>query len=150
MSKPQIDTEGGQVLLKFDNLAAGKLSLADFGLTDADLAVQGGNLRFVLSFDGLGDGHAHVFKFPTVYFHYDTHVGESGWKAELNGATVLDKTDKGGSNSLILINKKTFSDHLKPRHNELVIHADFPADVRLSATETYFHLVEVPGSEHHA
>lgn len=140
-----LDTEGGQVLVKFaEHLVAGKTTLASLGLTDKDLYVAGGNLRLVIQFDQIG---GHLYHNPTFEIVYHEKVKETSWQVELNGEVLLDKADPSGNSTLLLINRKKMETALKPRHNELIIRSDMPLDVTLSAEGCFFHLVEVPGSE---
>jgi hypothetical protein len=50
-----------------------------------------------------------------------------------------------------LLDRKTMEEalaiHTGNHFNELILRGDLPAEVTLSTTDSYIHLVEVPGSE---
>lgn len=140
-----IDTEGGQALVKFEgDLVAGKTMLATLGFSDKDLYVAGGNLRFVIQFDGLG---GHLYHNPTFEIVYHEKVKETTWQVELNGHLLLEKADPSGNSTLLMLNRKKMEEALKARNNEIIVRSDMPLDVTLDAACSFFHLVEVPGSD---
>jgi hypothetical protein len=155
MQKPDIQVDGGEILLRFDKLSAGKLSFADLGLKAEDLKVHGGNLRLVFKFVRLSSTQVthetHWFKSPTIYLSYDKKLGESYWQLELNGKLIKEITDPSGAHTLFLLDRKVMEDalahHTGNHFNELILRGDLPAEVTLSTTDSYIHLVEVPGSE---
>jgi hypothetical protein len=156
MHKPDIQVDGGEILLRFDKLAPGKLSFADLGLSADDLKVTGGNLRLVFRFVRLGPGmtkthETHLFKSPTIFLAYDKKLGESYWQLEVNGKVLKEITDPSGSNTLVLVDRNALSEAIDlptgTQYNDIILRGDLPAEVTLSATESYIHLVEVPGSE---
>ncbi|MCS7072969.1 MAG: hypothetical protein NZ108_00730 [Bacteroidia bacterium] len=134
----------GEIRFRFEALQAGKISFANLGLQDKDLVIKGGNLRIVFDFGALGD--IHFFKSPTIEFHYHEKISESSWQAEFNGEVVSDKNDHSGSHTLILLNRNKLNE-LRHRHNnQLIIRGDLPQEVTLVAKDTYFNLLEAPGS----
>lgn len=134
------DINPGEIKIKFDNPKGGKLSLADLGILEPKLHVEGGNLRLVIEL-GQFPKH-HFFRMPTIEMAYHEKVGETVWQVEYNGEIVLEKTDHSGNATLLLLNRKKL-DALTHHHlNTLIIHGDFPQEITLSSEETWFNILE--------
>lgn len=144
MDTPNIDKSGGNITVHFQSLPFGKHTLGDLGLEESDLKIDGGNLRLEFAFGDLGG--ANVYKAPTFVITYDERIGESQWQCELNGELLMDKTDGSGSTTIMTLNRKECQGAMADGSNSLVLRADLPEVVTLSATKSTFHFLETPGS----
>lgn len=142
--KYETNINEGEILIKFfDSVADGKTSLADLGLNDAALKVKGGNLRLVIEFNTLAG--EHLYHNPTIIIKYDKNLHDSKWICEINGETILDKTDHSGHSTILLLSKEKIAKKLTAKNNKLVIHGDLESEVVISAAESSIHLAETRG-----
>ena len=130
-----IELNQGEVVVKFSNPEAGKLTFADLGLNDEDLVLESGLLRMVFDFDGIGE-HEY-FKMPTIEIAYKEEVAETHWQCDFNNTTILDKMDHHGRSTVILLNRKKLSELEQHHENKLIMHAEFPESVHLIAADSY-------------
>lgn len=125
----------GEISVKFDRPVQGKISLADLGVTDDQLEMDGGFLRLVFDFEGIGE-HDY-FAVPTVELSYRENCAETHWQCEFNDETILDKTDHHGNSTVLLLDRKKLNDLEHRRENKLIVHAEFPESVHLVAADSY-------------
>lgn len=145
MEKPQIETTGGEITLRFDTLPHGKHSLQELGLADSHLKIAGGNLRLVLAFNNTGQ--AKFFRNPTFVFVSDRKSKDVGWQCEFNGDVIFNKTDRSGDTTIFTLDENKLERLLRPEQNTLIVRADFPEEVSLVSAESHFHLLETPGQQ---
>lgn len=130
-----IEIKQGEISITFDAPKAGKLPLKELGLTDDQLVFEGGFLRLVFNFSGIGE-HKY-YQMPTIEFAYQENCAEIHWQCEFNEETILDTLDHHGHSSVLLLNRKKL-ESLEHRHeNVLIIHGEFPEAVHLSAENSY-------------
>lgn len=130
-----VDINPGEIKVKFTAPDAGKLTFEALGLKDEDLSLEGGLLRLVFDIEGIGE-HQY-FKVPTVEVSYLEEVGETHWQCDFNGVTILDKMDHHGRSTVLLLNRKKLSELEHHHENKLIVHAEFPQAVHLSAKDSY-------------
>ena len=102
-----VELNQGEVKINFSSPSAGKLSFAALGLTDEDLVFEGGLLRLVFDFEGIGEHH--YFKMPTVEIAYREEMSETHWQCDFNEETILDKTDHHGHSTVILLTETSLA-----------------------------------------
>lgn len=130
-----IEVNPGEVVVKFTSPTKGKISLAQLGITDDQLVLEGGFLR--LKFDMEGIGEHDYFAVPTVEIVYEENCGETHWQCDFNGETILDKLDHHGHSTILLLDRNKLSE-LEHRHeNELVVHAEFLEPVHIKTADSY-------------
>lgn len=130
-----IEINQGEIIVKFDSPTSGKLSFKDLGISDDQLVLEGGFLRMVFDMEGIGE-HSY-FQVPTIEVAYAENVAETHWQCDFNETTILDKTDHHGHSTVILLNRKVISSLEHHHENKLVLHAEFPQKVHLSAEDSY-------------
>lgn len=130
-----VEINQGEIKIKFSKPVAGKVTLAELGVKNEDLYLEGGNMRMVFDMEGIGEHH--YYQVPTVEIGYRENVAETHWICEFNGETILDKLDHHGQSTVLLLNRKTLEGLEHHHENALVIHADFPEPVHISAEDTY-------------
>lgn len=140
MQEAHVEINQGELKLVFDQAKGGKLSLADFGVREQKLHIDGGNLRIVIEL-GQFPNH-HFFKVPTIEIAYHEKLGETYWQVEYNGEMVVEKTDKSGNATLMLLNRKKLDELTHHHNNTLIIRGDLPAEVTLSSEDTWFNILE--------
>lgn len=130
-----VEINQGEIKVKFTSPTKGKVSFAALGLNNEDLFSEGGLVRMVFDFEGIG---AHnYFQMPTINVAYQEEMGETHWQCDFNGETILDKTDHHGKSTVILINKNKLQE-LEHRHeNALVLHGEFPKAVHIIAEDSF-------------
>lgn len=134
----QAELNQGEIRINFSTPITGMVTLADLGLSDEDLVLEGGKLRFVIHLENIGKHH--YFKVPTLEITYYEKIGASEWHIDFNEETILDKIDHSGHATVLLMDRKKLNE-LEHRHiNELVLHADFPEKVSIDASKSYFRL----------
>lgn len=132
-----IELNQGEIKVQLSAAEKGKISLEALGLKDENLLLEGGLLRLVVEFGAIET--AHFYQVPTIEIAYKESVAETHWQCDYNGETILDKTDHFGKSTVILISRKKL-DALEHRHeNTLVLHAEFPSEVNLIASESFIH-----------
>ena len=130
-----IEINQGEVLVKFTSPTKGKITFAELGIKDEQLALDGGFLR--LKFDMEGIGEHDYFAVPTIEVAYKENCSETHWQCDFNGETIVDKLDHHGHSTVLLMNRKKLSE-LEHRHeNKLVVHAEFPEPVHIISSESY-------------
>ena len=68
-----IESNLGEVIVKFTSPTEGKISFADLGINDDQLVLDGGFLRLVFDLEGIGE-HSY-YAVPTVEVAYKENVG---------------------------------------------------------------------------
>lgn len=131
----EIEINQGEIIVKFNTPTAGKLSFSDLGLTDDQLVLNGGFLRIVFDLEGIGE-HSY-FHVPTIEIAYQENTNETHWQCDFNGTTILDKTDHYGHSTVLLLNRNTLAGLEHHHENKLVLHAEFPQPIVLSAENSY-------------
>lgn len=130
-----IEVNQGEVIIKFKEPLAGKVSFATLGINKEDLKVENGFLRMVFDFEGIGEHH--YFQVPTINFQYTEDVTETHWQCDFNDTTILDKTDHYGNSTVVLLDRKKIAELEHHHQNKLVVHAEFPAPVNLIPEQSY-------------
>lgn len=133
-----IELNTGEVKIKFTSETKGKVSFKDLGLEDEQLVLDGGFLRLVMDLEGIDN--LNYFSVPTIELTYLENTSETHWQCEFNDETILDKMDHHGNSTVLLLDRKKL-ESLEHRHvNTLVIHAEFPEPVHLSAENSFINL----------
>lgn len=136
--KQEIEVNQGEVKVTFKSPVSGKVSLADLGVEDSDLALEGGFLR--LRFELKGEGDLHFYANPTVEISYVENVSETHWQCEFNGEVILDKMDHHGKSTVLLLNRDRLESLLHRHENTLIIHAEFPEAAHVEAANSFVQL----------
>lgn len=131
----EIEINQGEIVVKFNTPAAGKLSFSDLGLKDDQLVLDGGFLRIVFDLEGIGEHN--YFQVPTIEIAYKENTSETHWQCDFNDKTILDKTDHYGHSTVLLLNRNTLAELEHHHENKLVLHAEFPQSIALSAENSY-------------
>ncbi|MCP4440924.1 MAG: hypothetical protein GY810_18540 [Aureispira sp.] len=133
-----VEINPGEIMIKFNEPRAGKLTFKDLGLENDEMFIESGFLRLVFDLEGIGE-HDY-YSVPTVEIAYKENMAETRWVCEFNDEEILDKTDHHGHSTVILLSKKKI-EALEHRHeNKLVIHAEFPEKAHLLAEKSYINL----------
>ncbi len=132
-----IEVNQGEIIVQFDTPVAGRVTLADLGITDDQLVVDGGFLRLVFNMEGIGEHDYYAV--PTVEVAYQENCSETHWQCDFNRVTILDKYDHHGNSTVLLLDRKKLESLEHHHTNKLIVHAEFPEKVHLSATGSYVH-----------
>lgn len=133
-----IESNPGELVVAFDAPKEGKITFKELGFSDEQMVLDGGFLRLVINLSGIGEHH--YYQVPTVEIAYQENCAETHWQCDFNGETILDKTDHHGHSTVLLLDRKKIEE-LEHRHeNELIIHAEFPEAVHLSAENSFLNL----------
>jgi len=133
-----IESNLGEVIVKFTSPTEGKISFADLGINDDQLVLDGGFLRLVFDLEGIGE-HSY-YAVPTVEVAYKENVGETNWQCDFNEETILDKMDHHGNSTLMLLDRTKISSLEHHHENKLIVHAEFPESVHIDTANSYIHL----------
>lgn len=133
-----VEVNKGEVLVKFTSPTAGKVTFSDLGLSNDQLALEGGFLRLVFDLEGIGE-HSY-YAVPTIEIAYVENVGETHWQCEFNEETILDKMDHHGNSTVLLLDRKKISSLEHHHENKLIVHAEFPESVHLDADNSYINI----------
>ena len=133
-----IESNLGEVIVKFTSPTEGKISFADLGINDDKLVLDGGFLRLVFDLEGIGE-HSY-YAVPTVEVAYKENVGETNWQCDFNEETILDKMDHHGNSTLMLLDRTKISSLEHHHENKLIVHAEFPESVHIDTANSYIHL----------
>ena len=125
----------GEIFVKFETPTSGKLSFKDLGINEPTVLLEGGFLRMVFDFEGIGE-HDY-FKVPTIEVEYEEEVAETHWQCDFNGETILDKTDHHGHSTVILMDRKKIASLEHHHENKLILHAEFPQAVNLLTEKSH-------------
>lgn len=136
--KNTVELNAGEIKLKFNEPIAGKVSFADLGLKDEDLVIDGGFMRLVIDIEGIGE-HSY-FQVPTFEINYAENLGETHWQCDFNRETIVDKTDNHGSSTIVLLDRKKIENLEHHHENKLILHAEFPETVNISAQNSFLNL----------
>lgn len=136
--KQEIDVFEGEVKIKFVEAIAGKISFKDLGLSDEQLTTDSGFLRLVFDLSGIGEHN--YFAVPTIEFSYEQNLAETHWQCEFNGETIVDKVDKHGSSTVVLMDRVKLSNLEHHHENQLIVHAEFPEKVDFIAEKSFIQL----------
>ena len=134
----RVELNTGEIFIKFLTPRAGKLTFSDLGLKGSDLELESGLLRLVIDLEGIGE-HKY-FKVPTIEVAYEESVAETHWQCDFNEETILDKIDHHGKSTVLLLDREKISSLEHHHENKLIIHAEFPQKVHLSAENSYINL----------
>lgn len=132
-----IEINQGEIIVSFTAQESGNISFESLGLSADQLTSESGFLRLVFDFEGLGD--LDFYMVPTITLAYAENCAETHWQCEFNGETILDKFDHHGNSTVLLLNKEKMNGLTHHHQNKLVIHAEFPEVVHLSASGSYVH-----------
>ncbi len=130
-----IEVNQGEIIIRFDKPVAGKVSLATLGVKNEDMVLEGGFLRLVFDFEGIGEHH--YFQVPTINVAYGKDVKETHWQCDFNDTTILDKTDHYGDSTVILLSREKIASLEHHHQNKLVLHAEFPEAVSVLPEQSY-------------
>lgn len=130
-----VELNQGEVKVNFASPTSGKVSFEELGLSDADLIFEGGLLRMVFDFEGIGE-HQY-YQVPTIEVAYVEEMAETHWQCDFNEETILDKMDHHGHSTVILMNREKLSSLEHHHKNVLVLHAEFPQAVHISTKDSY-------------
>ena len=130
-----IEINQGEIVVKFTSPTKGKITFEELGIKDDQLVLDGGFLRLLFDMEGIGE-HDY-FAVPTIEVSYKENCSETHWQCDFNEETILDKTDHHGNSTVMLLNRKKLSELEHHHQNKLVVHAEFPESVHLSAAGSY-------------
>jgi hypothetical protein len=130
-----VELNQGEVKINFITPTSGKISFKELGLKNEDLAFEGGLLRMVFDFEGIGE-HQY-YQVPTIEVAYTEEMTETHWQCEFNDDTILDKTDHHGHSTVILLDRNKLSDLEHHHKNALILHAEFPKPVHINVENSY-------------
>src|SRR3989338_10488723 len=99
----EIEVNQGEVYIHFKEPIQGKVSFADLGISDEQLVVDGGFLRMVFDFEGIGA--YNYYSVPTLELSYSENCAETHWQCEFNETTILDKYDHHGNSTVLLLDR---------------------------------------------
>lgn len=133
----RVEINQGEINVKFDGVRTGKLSFAELGITGNGTKLEGGLLRLVFDFKGIGE-HS-FYQVPTIEIFYEENMAETHWICEFNGKTILDKLDHHGHSTLLLLNRKVLASLEQHHENKLIVHAEFPQTATLNLNESFVH-----------
>ncbi len=133
-----VELNKGEVKLKFNEPISGKVSFAELGLKDEDLVFESGFMRLVIDIEGIGE-HSY-FQVPTFEISYHENLGETHWQCDFNRQTIVDKTDNHGHSTIVLLDRKKIEKLEHHHENMLILHAEFPEAVHISASSSYLNL----------
>lgn len=136
--KDQLDINVGEIKLTLNESHKGKIFLSDLGLSQSDMALDAGLLRFVIEVNNLDQ--VHFAGVPTVEFSYTEEMGETHWQCDFNGSIVSDKLDHHGHSTVILLNRKNLEALIQRHENTMVIHAEFPKPAVIDPEKSYIAL----------
>ncbi|MFK8045542.1 MAG: hypothetical protein AB8B72_08605 [Crocinitomicaceae bacterium] len=136
--KNTVEINRGELRLKFNEPIAGKVSFADLGLKDEDLVIESGFMRLLIDIEDIGE-HSY-FQVPTFEITYKENLAETHWQCDFNRTTILDKTDNHGNSTVILMDRKKIENLEHHHENKLILHAEFPETVHISAADSYLNL----------
>jgi len=125
----------GEILISFKTPTTGKLSFRDLGIKDENYTLEGGFLRMVFDFEGIGE-HSY-YKVPTIEISYKEEVAETHWQCDFNEETILDKTDHHGHSTVVLLDRKKISSLEHHHQNKLILHAEFPKTAHLDIDKSF-------------
>ena len=131
----KVELNQGEIKVNFSSPTSGKVSFAELGLSDADLVFEGGLVRLVFDFEGIGE-HSY-FQMPTVGISYREEMAETHWQCDFNEETILDKTDHHGHSTVILLNRNKLSELEHHHKNALIVHGEFPQAAHVIAKDSY-------------
>ena len=133
-----IESNLGEVIVKFTSPTEGKISFADLGINDDQLVLEGGFLRLVFDLEGIGE-HSY-YAVPTVEVAYKENIRETHWQCDFNEETILDKMDHHGNSTVMLLDRKKVSSLEHHHENKLIVHAEFPESVHINTANSFIHL----------
>lgn len=133
----EIEVNQGEVYVNFTSPTSGKKSFEELGITDAQLDTAGGFFRMVFDMEGIGEHDYYAV--PTLEFGYAENCKETHWQCEFNEETILDKYDHHGNSTILLLDRKKLESLEHHHTNKLIVHAEFPGKVHLSASGSYVH-----------
>lgn len=132
-----VELNQGEIKVNLNEPSVGKLSFAELGITKEGNKLDGGLLRLVFDFKGIGE-HSY-YKVPTVEVFYEENMSETHWICEFNGKTILDKMDHHGHSTVLLLNRKVLTELEQHHENALIVHAEFPQPANLNLEKSYIH-----------
>lgn len=132
-----VELNQGEIKISFTEPTSGKVSLKELGLTNADLEFDGGLMRIVFDFEGIGD-HQY-YKMPLIELSYQENMAETHWQCDFNDTTILDKTDHHGHSTIVLLNRNKLSELEQHHQNQLILHGEFPEPAHLIADKSFIH-----------
>lgn len=133
-----VELNEGEVKLKFNEPISGKVSFADLGLKDEDLVFETGFMRLVIDIEGIGEHN--YFQVPTFEISYAENLGETHWQCDFNRETIVDKTDNHGNSTIVLLDRKKIENLEHHHENKLILHAEFPETVHISAENSFLNI----------
>ncbi len=134
----QLELNPGEIKINFSAPARGKVTLAELGLKDEDLAFDSGLLRLVFDLENIGEHH--YYHMPTIEIAYAENMGATHWQCDFNEETILDKIDNHGHTTVLMMNGKKLSALEHHHKNALIVHAEFPEPVHILADKSYINL----------
>lgn len=132
-----IEINEGEVKVKFTSVTSGKVTFKDLGLSDDQLAFDGGFVRIVFDMEDIKE--LEYFQVPTVQVAYKENMGETHWMCDFNGETIVDKTDNHGNSTVVLINRSKLENLEQHHENTLILHAEFPEGVHILSEDSFIH-----------
>ncbi len=133
-----VEFNQGEIRVNFQEPTAGKISFADLGFKNEDLVFEGGLVRIVFDFEGIGKHH--YYQVPTIELAYKSDMPETHWQCDFNDETILDKSDNRGRATVILLNRNKLSELEHHHQNKLIVHGEFSMTAHLLADSSFIHL----------
>jgi hypothetical protein len=132
-----VEINPGEVKVKFTEPVPGKVSLKELGVLNEDLYLEGGMLRLVFDFEGIGEHH--FYQIPKLEINYKEEVRATHWQCEFNDEVLLDTVDHYGSTTILMLDKEKIKSLEQHHENKLIVHAEFPEKVHVIADQSYIH-----------
>ena len=133
----RVEQNQGEVKLRIDTPLSGNISLSDLGWQGGQV-FEDGRIRLVLEMDEIQE--PSFYNRPTFEFVYEDKMEESHWQVDFNEETILDKLDQQGHKTLFFLNKDQLESKWQHHHNRLILHAEFPASVKLLPEASHVNL----------
>jgi hypothetical protein len=129
-----VEINQGEIKVKFTSATKGIITFKEIGISDDQLALDGGLLRLVFDMEGIGE-HDY-FSVPTIEIAYKESCSETEWQCDFNNERILEKTDHHGHSTILLLDRKKLSALEHRHHNKLIVHAKFSQKVHLLANNS--------------
>lgn len=131
----QVVVNEGEVVVAFNNALAGKVSLANLGVSADDFESNGGFIRLVFDFGAISN--YDFYAVPTIELAFTENVGETHWQCDFNDKTLVDKLDHYGKSTVILLKKNELEDLIQHHENKIVVHAEVPTTYVVDVNNSY-------------
>jgi hypothetical protein len=127
----------GELRFQLNSQVKDRQTFADLGVQDDFINDNKGFLRIRIDFENLDPNS--LYANPTIELDFDATVDSIHWNCEFNGNTILDKNDRKGSVSMLLLNRAKIIEAIQHHDNTLIVHAEFPEEVAIDSKKSFLH-----------